>query len=71
MFSMLDAELEREACDHTRRLTNAWLAARRHNVDRVGAWLDEHNGFCDCDVRINVRQYVEESVHDQADDAGN
>ena len=26
MFDMLDAELPKEGCDHTRRLTVAWLA---------------------------------------------
>lgn len=64
LFAMLDGELEREACDHSRRLTEAWLAARHHDVGRVGEWLDEHSGLCDCDVLVNVRQHVEDSVHD-------
>lgn len=71
LFAMLDTELTRSHCDHSRRLTEGWLAARRYDVERVCAWLDEHSGFCDCDVRINVRQHVEDSVHDQTGDAGN
>ncbi len=45
MFDMLDVELPLEGCDHTRRLTQAWLVSRGHDVDSVFAWLDEHGGF--------------------------
>ena len=58
LFDMLDRELPHNPCNHTRRLTQAWLESRGHNVERMFAWLDEHNGFCDCQILGNVEQHV-------------
>jgi hypothetical protein len=62
MFDMLDVELPRKGCDHSRRLTRAWLHLHGHDVERVFAWLDTQSGFCDCEVLANVEQ----QVHDAA-----
>ena len=61
MFDMLDVELPRQGCDHSRRLTQAWLAARGYEAANVFAWLDEHGGYCDCEVLANVEQVVDEA----------
>jgi hypothetical protein len=58
MFDMLDVELPRQGCDHTRRLTETWLDHRGHDVGRVFAWFDTVGGFCDCEVLANVEQHV-------------
>jgi hypothetical protein len=62
MFDMLDVQLPREGCDHSRRLTEAWLKSRGHDVDRVSAWLDTLGGFCDCEVLANVEQEVDDAM---------
>jgi hypothetical protein len=61
MFDMLDVELPRKGCDHTRRLTEAWLRNRGHDVQRVFAWLDTQGGFCDCEILANVEEKVDEA----------
>lgn len=61
MFEALDAELSAMDCDHSRRLTQAWLVARGHDPASVFPWLDEHGGYCDCEVLANVPDEVEEA----------
>jgi hypothetical protein len=46
MFDMLDAELSRQGCDRTGRLTQRWLGSRGHDAQSVLSWLDKHGGFC-------------------------
>ena len=60
MFHSLDIELGRQGCDHSRRLTQAWLVGRGCELETVFAWLDEHGGFCDCEVLANVGQHFDE-----------
>jgi hypothetical protein len=62
MFDMLNIELPRQGCDHSRRLTKAWLISRSHDVESVFTWLDDNGGFCDCEVLANSEQYVEEAM---------
>jgi hypothetical protein len=60
MFDMLDVELPQTGCDHTRRLTEAWLRSRGHDVESVFAWLDTQGGYCDCEVLANVEEKVDD-----------
>ncbi|MFK7739556.1 MAG: DUF2695 domain-containing protein [Planctomycetota bacterium] len=53
MFEALEVALEADACDHTRRKTEAWLQSHDYTGARVAAWLDETGGFCDCAVLFN------------------
>ena len=53
MFDMLDVELPRQGCDHTRRITQSWLEGRGHDVEKVLAWLNDTGGYCDCEVLAN------------------
>jgi Protein of unknown function (DUF2695) len=62
MLDMLDTELPREGCDHTRRLTQAWLESHGHDVERVFAWLDTQGGFCDCEILANVEEKVDDAA---------
>jgi len=62
LFARLAEELAGVGCDNTRSLTRAWLESRGHDVDPTFAWLDEHGGFCDCEVAANVPQHVEEAL---------
>ncbi len=62
LFDMLDVELPRKGCDHSRRLTQTWLINRGYDVERVFAWLDTHGGFCDCEVLANVEERVDDAT---------
>lgn len=61
MFDMLNVELPRQGCDHSRRITEAWLVGRGHDVPSVFAWLDTQGGFCDCEVLANVEEEFDEA----------
>jgi hypothetical protein len=65
LFDILDQRLSEVACDHTRRLTDAWLTSRGHAVDPVHLWLDETGGFCDCEVLMNSEEVWREATHGQ------
>jgi hypothetical protein len=56
LFDMLDQRLPDAACDHSRRLTDAWLAEHGHPIDQVHRWLDDNGGFCDCEVLANSEE---------------
>ena len=64
MFDMLDAELPRHGCDRTRRLTRRWLEGHGHDAELVFAWLDQHGGYCDCEVLANVEQHVDDAMQE-------
>lgn len=53
LFDDLAAHLSREPCDHTRRLTTAWITRSGHDPAPVLAWLDQTGGYCDCEVVAN------------------
>ena len=63
LFDMLDRDLPRNGCDHTRRLTEAFLRERGHEIETVFAWLDDNGGFCDCEVLANTEQQWRDSLH--------
>lgn len=56
LFDMLDVRLPQNGCDHTRRLTVAFLHENSLPVDDVLAWLDNNGGFCDCEVLANSEE---------------
>jgi hypothetical protein len=62
LFDRLDNELPHLGCDHTRRITIAWLESQGHPVESVCAWLDENGGFCDCEVLANSEQSFVEAM---------
>lgn len=50
------------ACDHTLKDTNKFLASENLDSSVVVPWLNEHGGFCDCEVIANVYDEVGEIV---------
>jgi hypothetical protein len=58
LFDWLDRE-DAPACDHTLRETVEFLRQRGLDVERVVSWLQEHGGFCDCEVLYNVEEQFE------------
>src|SRR5690349_10843967 len=53
LFDHLDRQ-DAPPCDHTLRETLDFLRQRGLDADRVVPWLEEHGGFCDCEVIYNV-----------------
>ncbi len=54
LFDHLDIKLGEEGCDHTFRMTEAFLRNRNLATEKVLPWLQEHGGYCDCEVLANV-----------------
>ena len=63
MFDALDRALA-SPCDETLRHTLHWLTAHGHDPEAVVPWLEEHGGYCDCEVLGNVEQHVEFALHE-------
>jgi hypothetical protein len=49
--------------NHTLRLTRAWLAKYKVQPEPVLEWLEEHGGFCECEVVLNAAFRFEELRH--------
>ena len=56
LFDMLHEKLPTDDCDHSRRLTIAHIREHSLPEDHVLRWLDDNNGFCDCQVLANSEQ---------------
>lgn len=55
LFDFLDNELD--DCDDTLRLTKEYLLNLDiSNSDEVISWLEDHGGYCDCEVLANVEE---------------
>ncbi len=57
LFSSVGSALCSRPCDHTRTLTEDWLRSRNHPLSFVLARLDDHGGFCGCEVVANAREH--------------
>ena len=64
MFSMLKSQLDQTGCDHTRRLTLAWLEARGLDVGAVCVWLDHYGGACDCETLLHCEPTFLDAMRD-------
>ena len=53
MFSAIEEQVENDGCDHSHRFTKQWLKDNQQSPDQVVAWLEQHGGFCDCEVIAN------------------
>lgn len=65
LFDRLDELLGETPCDHSLRLTRAWLAERGVDATAVVPWLEVHGGYCDCEVLANVEEHVDDALHDE------
>lgn len=61
MLDMLDVELQSQHCDHTRRLATTWLEQKGHDIPAIVAWLEQHGGYCDCEILANIEDIIEEA----------
>jgi len=61
LFSAIDQALSAEGCDHTLRFTDSWLKDRGFDRQATVAWLNEHGGFCDCEVIANACDHWEQN----------
>jgi len=59
LFDFLDEQVEENGCDHSVKITTSFL--NRHNVlnESILNWLEEHGGYCDCEVLMNVKNTFE------------
>ena len=55
LFDYLDESLA-DGCDHSLRLTEQFLIARKIPPELVVSWLGDYGGFCDCEVLFNVEE---------------
>ena len=62
LFDHLDEELGVQGCDHTLRITNAYLDNRKLNTEVILPWLGEFGGYCDCEVLANVEESWESEI---------
>ncbi|RYZ18645.1 MAG: DUF2695 domain-containing protein [Chitinophagaceae bacterium] len=56
LLDFLDAELD--DCDDTLKFTKEFLSQEKvPNVEDVIKWLEEHGGYCDCEVLANIEEH--------------
>lgn len=56
LFDMISNKLPKHGCDHSLRLTRAWLLEHKLDEEKVIAWLHNNSGFCDCEALANAEQ---------------
>jgi hypothetical protein len=54
LLDYLDERGAGEGCDHSLRLTAAWVAEASVDFDALAESLSEFGGYCDCEVLANV-----------------
>lgn len=57
LFNTLNDRLGEQPCDHSLRVTEAFLEESDIDADAVIEWLAEHGGICDCEVIANVEEH--------------
>jgi hypothetical protein len=54
LLDHVEAAVEADGCDHSRRATDAWATAHRVELAGLHVALEEYGGYCDCEVVMNV-----------------
>jgi hypothetical protein len=63
LFDHLEQELTKHGCNHSRDITEDWLSDNcRANAVEVLTWLDNHGGYCDCEVMYNAEPQWDEKA---------
>ncbi len=61
LFSDVEANLQKNACDHTPKNARQFIEKQQiDNVDAVLTWLADHGGHCDCEILYNVTEYFDQ-----------
>lgn len=56
IFDHLDEQLAIEGCDHTPKVTSAFIVGIKLNPGKILPWLQEQGGYCDCEILGNVEE---------------
>ena len=62
LFDHLDEVFGNEGCDHTLKITTAFLENKKLNKEKIIPWLGEFGGYCDCEVLANVEESWESEI---------
>jgi hypothetical protein len=57
LFAHVNRDVDRDGCDHTLKATDAWIQEHAVERDPVVGWLQEHGGYCDCEVVANAEDH--------------
>ena len=57
LFDWIDERLASADCDCTLRHTRDFIRIRGLDEAGVVDWLQDHGGYCDCEVLINVEYF--------------
>lgn len=57
LFDCLDDRLQEQGCNHTLDITLEFLENNNIPTNNVVGWLNEHGGYCDCEVLANVEEH--------------
>jgi len=61
LFTFVEAQVEKEGCDHTHRFTDRWVSENKQPHTPIFEWLEENGGFCDCEVAANALDHWEQN----------
>ena len=62
LFDQLDEAFENEGCDHSLKITTAFLENNKLKKEIIISWLAEYGGSCDCEVLANVEESWESEI---------
>ena len=62
LFNYVDSRLDSVECDHTLRHARYFIRNHELSEDGIVSWLENHGGYCDCEVVMNAEQVMEEAV---------
>jgi hypothetical protein len=59
LFSYLETKEGEYGCDNTLRATLEFIENENLPKDSLINWLNEHGGYCDCEVLANVEETID------------
>jgi hypothetical protein len=62
LFDYLDSA--DEPCDHSLNHTIGFIRDKGLPEEKIVAWLEEHGGYCDCEVIFNVEDVWNQMVEE-------
>ena len=64
LFDYLDAELQKQGCEHTLQLTSQWIKDSGNSEVSIITWLEDNGGYCDCEVLANTYDHFMQNRKD-------
>lgn len=59
LFEFLDEQIGQNGYNHSVEIMTSFLNKRKISSEPVLNWLEEHGGYCDCEVLMNVENTFE------------